>query len=461
MRESVQQYIKHHHLLGEEQPVLVGVSGGMDSMALLHVLHDLGHAVHIAHVNYQLRGEESDDDEALVQAYALERNIPCNVLKVDRELKEGPVGRSFQEKAREVRYAFFEALAYKLEIVCVAVAHHQDDQAETVLLKLVKGSGMEGIAGMRPSRILSPGSDIQLIRPLLDQPRTTIRAYASKKEVPWREDASNATDAYKRNVVRNQVFPILKKHFGDAVTANLARSASIFQGYWEQSLVTELESRYRHSCPGPDLIGIDALKKQPDVWKNRIMLEFMYKRMPDMDVSFHMVEALVDLLDAQVGRRVMLPAGTVWREREYLLFTPAVSVSPEAVEFRVPEKGEQSTIAFKGGKLDISVHIEKPESLVVSDPNTIWVDKDALHASILVRTWKEGDRMVPYGMTGHKKISDLLTDAKIPTHQRASNYVLESAGKIVWAVGVRMADPFKVSGTTNEIAKLVFHPIEG
>lgn len=458
MRDSVHQYIKSHHLLEKGQPVLVGVSGGVDSMVLLHVLHDLGYTIHVAHVNYQLRGEESDKDEALVEAYASERKIPFDVFKVDPGLKEGKNGRSFQEKAREVRYSFFETLAYKFEIGRVAVAHHQDDQAETVLLKLVKGSGMEGIAGMRPKRILSPGSDIQLVRPLLDQSRDVIQAYASKSDVPWREDESNASDAYKRNVVRNRILPLLKEYFGDAVPANLARSASIFQGYWEQSLVAELRNRYRQSCPGPDLIGIDALRKQPEVWQKRILLEFMYHRMPDMDVNFHMVEALVDLLDAQVGRRVMLPAGTVWREREYLLFTPSGSVSHEVVEFGVPEKGDRSTIAFEGGKLDISVHIDRPDSLIVSNPDTIWVDKEALDASVTVRPWREGDRMIPYGMSGHKKISDLLTDAKIPTHQRASTYVLESAGKIVWVIGIRMADPYKVTSATNEIVKIVFHP---
>nr|MBX2821492.1 tRNA lysidine(34) synthetase TilS [Rhodothermaceae bacterium] len=437
---------------------LVGVSGGLDSMVLLNLLRDLACEVHIAHVNYQLRGEESDGDEAFVASYAAEKHIPYYVRQADPELKESERGRSFQEVARKLRYVFFKDVAEKQGIEHIAVAHHQDDQAETVLLKLVQGSGMEGVAGMKPKRRLAPESGIQLIRPLLNQPREAILAYAKEKGIPWREDASNRSDAYKRNVMRNRVLPLLKEHFGQSVTANLARSATIFQGYWRHSLQGELERRFKKCCPRPDRLIMHALSEQPPVWIKRILLQFLYTWMPGKEVSYHMVDALLDLSFAQVGRKITFSTGTVWRERTHLVFVPAGASYESAHVFELPDFSEGGTLAFDGGKLDIFVHINQPESLTQTSSNVILVDKHALVPPLTVRQWNAGDRLIPFGMSGHKKVSDLLTDAKIPSHQRASTYVLEAAGEIIWVLGLRMADPVKVTEATKEIVRIVFHP---
>jgi len=458
MLDRVRDYIKEHELIQFGQSVLVGVSGGLDSMVLLHVLRDLACEVHIAHVNYQLRGEESDGDEAFVRSYAADKLIPFQVLHADPNLKESESERSFQEVAREIRYAFFHDVAKKQGIEHIAVAHHQDDQAETVLLKLVKGSGMEGVAGMKPKRVLATGSGLQLIRPLLDQSREAILAYAKENGIPWREDASNNSDAYKRNVMRNRILPLLKEHFGQSVTANLARSATIFQGYWEHSLENELEKRFSTCCPRPDRLVIHTLIEQPSVWIKRVLLQFLYTWMPGKEVSYQLVDALIDLVFAQVGRKVTFSTGTVWRERTHLVFVPA-GASYEAEDvFELPDFSEGGTLAFDGGKLDIFVHINKPQSLTQTNSNVILVDKRALVPPLTVRLWKAGDKLIPFGMNGHKKVSDLLTDAKIPSHQRASTYVLEAAGEIIWVIGLRMADPVKVTDATMEVVRIVFHP---
>ena len=458
MLASVRDYIKEHELIQLGQSVLVGVSGGLDSMVLLNVLRDLACEVHIAHVNYQLRGEESDGDEAFVRSYAAEKFIPIHVKHADSGLKASEGEHSFQEVARELRYTFFREVAEQHGIEHIAVAHHQDDQAETVLLKLVKGSGMEGVAGMKPKRMLAPGSGLHLIRPLLNQSRDAIVVYAKANGISWREDASNKSDAYKRNVMRNRVLPLLKEHFGESVTANLARSATIFQGYWEHSLQHELENRFRKCCPRPDRLVVHSLLEQPSVWAKRVLLQFLYTWMPGKEVSYHLVDALIDLVFAQVGRKVTFSTGTVWRERTHLVFVPAGASYESEDVFELPDFSEGGTLAFDGGKLDIFVHINQPESLTQTNSNVILVDKHALVLPLTVRQWKAGDKLIPFGMNGHKKVSDLLTDAKIPSHQRASTYVLEAAGEIIWVLGLRMADSVKVTEATKEIVRIVFHP---
>lgn len=459
MRDSVRDYIHTHKLMHQGKTVLVGVSGGVDSMVLLHVLHELGYTVHVAHVNYQLRDADSDGDEAMITHYCAERGIPFYVMKADPGLKKMAGRQSFQEAARDVRYSFFASIAKKKGIDVVAVAHHLDDQAETLLLKLIKGSGLEGLGGMRSKRVLSMDSGVQLVRPLLGQSRKSIVAYATQHTIPWREDVSNASDTYERNVIRNEVLPLLKSHFGESVPVNLARSAAILQGYWDEGLQAELERRFKACCLDTNRVYVNALMEQPNTWRYRIALELLYRWIPGKQVSLSQAEALLGLLDAQVGRRMIVSTGTIWREREYLLFDSAPSTASSESWTWVPDIEKGDTLVFDGGILDISLHNEAPASLTVADPNRILIDRNALGGPLVVRLWKPGDRIMPLGMTGHKKVSDILTDTKVESHQRASIYVLEVEGRIVWIVGIRMADAIKVTNETKEIVQVVFHPI--
>ena len=457
MLESVRAYIQTHQLIQDGQSVLVGVSGGVDSMVLLHVLHELGFEVYVAHVNYQLRGDDSDADEALVRHYCQNAGVPYYSTRVDPALKEE--GMSFQEAARDVRYNFFAKIAQKEGIQHIAVAHHMDDQAETLLLKLLTGSGIEGLGGMRPARFLSSRHPIPLIRPLLEQRRETILAYATARGLAWREDASNASDAYRRNVVRNEVLPLLKEHFGEAVSANMAHSASILQGYWEHSLRAELYARMKRCCPDFGRVDTKTLGEEPEVWQIRIALEVLRSWMPAQRVSRPMALALLELLMAQVGRKLVFSTGTVWRERNQLVFIGAADESLSESEIVLETLEKENAIVFYGGILDISMHVETPESLTLTDPHCILLDADTLQVPITIRSWKAGDRMKPFGMKGHKKISDLLTDAKISSSARSSACVVEAGGEVIWLIGVRMSESVKVTAETKHVCKMQFRPI--
>ncbi|MCZ6756680.1 MAG: tRNA lysidine(34) synthetase TilS, partial [Bacteroidetes bacterium] len=205
MLERVQSYIVDHGLFHASGPILVGVSGGVDSVTLAWVLRELGYIIEVAHVNYRLRGDESDRDAELVRSFSRDRDL------VLHEVEPGamPPG-SLQENARNFRYRRFEEIAIDREMTCIAVAHNRNDQAETVLLNLLRGGGFDGVAGMRPSRPVRQDSPVRVVRPFLDISRSDIVAIATSSGLPWREDNSNADLSYSRVKIRTGTLPALE-----------------------------------------------------------------------------------------------------------------------------------------------------------------------------------------------------------------------------------------------------------
>ena len=451
MLDRVRHYIDMHHMIASGETVLVGVSGGLDSMVLLHILRVLQIDVEVAHVNYHMRGEESDGDEHMVRQYCAEKRIPFYVLNVDTE--EERTGESFQEKARRIRYSFFEEQATSRQILRIAVAHHLDDQAETVLLKLFTGTGIEGLSGMAPVRAIGHESDITLIRPLLECRRTEIASFAEEHQVPWREDNTNAESTYRRNALRNRIMPLIEEHFGSIAPSHIAQAATILKGYWEHSLRPALFSRLEACIAFESNIRIRTLEKEPRVWQKRIVLEMLYRWLPGKKVSVHDVDAVLDLLNAQVGRKTNFSGGSVWRERDYLVFKPE---EENAVSNYLVHMNED--VHFSEGVLEVRMESPETDPPIIMNRNVIVADSQRLSFPLVLRTWQSGDRMVPFGMQGRKKVSDILTDVKMPSNRRDRIYVLESAGEIVWVVGVRMSDTVKLDGDTEEVVRITFIP---
>ena len=241
MLNKVRHYIKTHQLLSDDAPVVVGVSGGVDSMVLLHILQRLSYQVICAHVNYGMRDAASDADEALVEMSCREAQIPYFLHRVSDVFLTDASNESFQARARNERYNFFLKLAEAQGVKTVAVAHHQDDQAETVLMHLLRGSGIEGLAGMQASRALEKSTNIKLIRPLLSVSRSQVQSFARANGIAWREDASNSDGKYQRNKVRHGVVEAIRKDFGAGAVKNIARSARYLRGYVDASIQPALD----------------------------------------------------------------------------------------------------------------------------------------------------------------------------------------------------------------------------
>lgn len=456
----IADFIKDHTLIPTGAPVLVGVSGGVDSVVLLHALSQLGYKVHAAHVNYQLRGPAADGDELFVRELCEELEVPFYATHVDTRAEAQRRGTSIQETARDIRYDYFTALALEHGLPIVAVAHHRDDQVETVLLNLLRGTGPEGLAGMPVRRPLGPGAPAELVRPLLGVWRREILAHAESLGLEWRTDVSNESLDYRRAAVRALILPTAEQYFGNAARENIARAADLVRGYVTETLQPSLENDWdlvaREEADGSGRLAIPILSEFSPVRRRRIILEALRRWLPGAPLTHAATETVEQLLSAQPGRRVELKQGAVWNERDNLFFAPA---SPTQIDTRQAHTfclGE--SIELPHGTLSSELLESRPDSLDSGSPYHIYLDAAQLEPELTARPWQPGDRFQPLGMPHSKKISDFLTDAKIPPSARKHACVVCSGEWIVWVVGLRIAHEARIRPETSRIAKFTFTP---
>jgi tRNA(Ile)-lysidine synthase len=452
--DAVSAAAERHGLL-KAGPAVVGVSGGVDSMVLAHALHRLGANLAVVHVNYGMR-EGADADAALVEDWcaAQEPAVPCRVVARDPEARAAAHGESLQEAARHQRYAAFAEAAEAVGAAVVAVAHQRDDQAETLLLNLMRGSGPEGLAGMREARPLAADADRRLVRPLLRVRRADVEAYADREGVPWHHDPTNDSDRYRRSALRQSVLPALES-LAPGATEAIARSADLLRDYVDDALEPALQRHFEACHVRRDAGGwldAEALRERPPVWRRRVLLEALSADLPDAPASKAVAEEVKALLDAQVGRRVELGGGTVWRERGGLRLVPASAAASRLAPTPLP-LGEP--VQVPGGTLRAERLAEVPEVPPDASPRVAHLDADRLDGPLTVRSWREGDRLRPLGMDGTKTVSDLLTDARIPPSRRRTACVVLHDERIAWVVGHRLAHAVRLRPGTRQAVRLV------
>ena len=559
---TVRAFIGEHALIEPGSAILIGLSGGVDSVVLAEMLHRLEFEVAALHVNYKLRGRESDEDERFVRVFCDELGLDLHVESFDTEAAAEQRGTSVQETARELRYEALERRARRIGLGHVAVGHHRDDQAETVLLNLLRGTGPEGLAGMRLSRAIFVGSDVNLIRPLLCLGRRDIEAYARERGLSWREDASNAKPAYRRSAIRGHVLPAIEAHFGAAAIENIVRSAEVMRGYVDGGLLAAARSAFASAAtqkePGLDSdtpmtrsgmataasgeptariersaaitrnpampdekaepenveattrrpkatsaavgtafgeagaafgetavqagqLDITVLRHLEPALRGRVVLEAIRRWMPGMGATRATVDEIESLLDAQPGRRLVHPSGVVWRERDRLLFmanrgggveagTPPGAAgrngsSPREVDGAVLHADSSllrvdHPVTTPAGVVELALNVQPPDDVAQCSSNEEYVDADRLREPVTVRRWRPGDRFIPLGMSRPKKVSDFLTDEKVPSHSRADVLVVQAREDIVWVVGHRISEAVRLRQDTRHVARLRFHPAE-
>jgi tRNA(Ile)-lysidine synthase len=437
-------------LLAPGTPVVVGASGGLDSTALLDLLCRADLRPVAAHVNYGLRGADSNGDERFVRSLCADAEVPCFVHRAR------PDGDNVQARARAIRYRFFGDVAKDVGASVVMTAHHRDDQAETLLLHLFRGTGPVGLAGIPASRPLTPGSDVTVVRPLLHVGRSEIEAYARARALRWREDASNREADYRRNVVRHEILPLVEQRFGGA-TNSIARTASLLRDYLDAGAALAPDAALdaiAEPVEGGCRLCLDGLRAQPETIRRGLLLEALRRWLPAAPRSAATVRELAALLDAQPGRKIEWPGGTVWREREHIAFVPTADAEREVdVEITL---GETWT--------PFGTLLADPLGAVPTafDPSPLVevVDGDALRWPLRLRTWRSGDALRPLGLDGQKKVSDLLTERRVPSHRRARQLVLLSEGEVVWVVGHRLSALVAVGPETQHPVRLAWNPHE-
>ncbi len=414
------------------QRVVVGVSGGVDSVVLLHALAEIGVAPVAVYVDHGLRAGTAGEG-AFVQDVAGRIGAEAVVAAVS----VGAGNR--QAAARDARYAALADVAARLGIDAVAVGHTATDQAETVLMALVRGAGLRGIAGMSPRRELADG--VALVRPLLHLTRADVEALARGRGWTWREDPTNATDAFRRNRVRHAVLPLLDAEGGPATALRIAATADD-----ARAALAGLDGRIV-----PDGDGVSVMLPDLDMRETRALIVADALARVGAPRSREIVARSAALVDAPVGRRVGLGRVVVWRDRDRLRF---VRVTPPAEPVRL-RPGETATPA---GTLVRALLDAVPDG---REPGDAWVDADMLGDGLWLRPWRAGDRLTPVG-GGTRSVAEVLAAARVPPSRRAEALVLVTAAKperVVWVVGHRLAAWAAVTPATRCVEHLAWTPV--
>lgn len=428
-------------------PLVVGVSGGVDSVVLAWTLDALGVEIVVAHVDHGLR-PESAEDAAWVAALADEIGVPSEVLRV--EVADGNV----QAQAREARYRALGALAERIGSRSVAVAHTATDQAETLLLNLTRGAGLRGLAGMPPARPLA-NTDVTLLRPLLWASREEVEAVAQRNGWAWREDPTNETDRYLRNRIRHHVLPLLEAEGGPGTVRRMARSARIVRSALDTFGPGRVFDARAVADEGGGRVPLDAGVTDMGAIRRGVWARALQVWAPDAPLRYEVVTAIDDLVGRPVGAQVVLPGLVVWRERAAIRFETSPREPVEEVSAPLAESGV--LLVTEAGTLALDPVAEPDE--FSPDPNEEHVDADALGNAVTLRPWRSGDRFHPLGLDGSKLVSDLLTDRRVPPSERECQLVLCGAdGRIVWVVGHRLSEHAAITDATTRRARIRWTP---
>ena len=413
--------------VGESDRLLVAVSGGLDSTVLLRTCAALGRDLVAAHVDHQLRAG-GEEDAAFVAALARDLGADFEGLAV--EVADGNV----QAEARHARYASLVDAAGRHGCRWVVTAHTASDQAETVLAALARGAGLRGLAGMPPARPLGPG--VTLVRPLLSVSRTAVRSEADGHGWSWREDASNAGRAYRRNRLRADVMPWLEAELGSGADLRIAASATA-----ARAALGLVQEQLQTLTVGSGRLAVDSLRVlSPDV-RSLVFAEAVAMWAPEAVRSASVVARLEALVDAEVGACVESGGLRVWRERA-------------AVRF------ETSAAPVLDGMLVSTPLLETPD-FFPADRFTEMVDVDRVSGSVQVRGWREGDRIQPVGMVGSRLVSDLLRERGVARADRAHVPVVLVEGEVAWVVGHRLSARVAVTAETRGVLEWAWRRSEG
>ena len=441
------EYRRTHGLFGEHDTVIAAVSGGVDSMVLLDLLaRERGVSVVVGHFNHGLRGAESDGDEEFVARRAGEYGFPFHAGRGDTAAESGRRKVGIQEAARELRYGFLRQLRESVGGGRIATAHHADDNAETILLHLFRGTGVQGMAGI-------PVARDGIIRPLLFAGRAEIEDFARHERLPFRTDSSNAHDEYTRNAVRHQVLPLLKDVVSPSVVENINRSGENFRAL--ATYIMEEAGKALGACTsgrgdGGIRLFLDRLAAQPLLLR-QLAVRAALDETAGAAASAEHVESVLALLENAPGASVMLPGGaTAERTRGELVIGPAAP----SVEFAYTVEVGRS-YELRGFRFATTVVSARGPA---SGRGTEYADATSTGPGPLtLRSWHEGDAFVPLGMGGRKKVSDYFVDEKVPARDKKSVPLLVTpGGEIVWVCGMRLDDRFKVTPATRRVIKLEY-----
>ena len=455
LRKKVLQFIKEHGLFTSGERVIVAFSGGADSMALLDILANLPDfplELVPAHLNHCLRGDESDGDELFARSVAEKYALQLEISRLDVAALAQEKGLSLEEAGREARRNFFLELARKHSATAVALGHHSDDQAETVLMRLVRGAAGSGLTGMCPKK-----TGTVFVRPLLCLERSVIETYLRKGALLWREDSSNSDTKFLRNRIRHELLPLLRSYNpGIAELLNQTAQALAADEELLDAVTDRAFSSMVLSAAAEVRINLAMLQNEPQALRKRLYRKALAELKGDLKriSAKHLADIDRLALGAKGSGKLSLPVGVVAvKEYDTMIMTAASKeLAPEFGEISVDRCGSYS-LPFCS-RLSVERLDALPSDRQETGKDAIFIDLKQFPFPWTIRCFCEGDRFTPFGMKGRKKLKDLFIDRKIPLADRKQIPLLLCRDEIVWVCGVQLSEKARITGSTGELLLL-------
>ncbi len=430
-------FIEKENLFQRNQRILVAVSGGIDSMVLLYLLHKMEMECAVAHCNFGLRGEASDGDCELVEAMTKHYNFPCYTRKFDTEAHAKKHKISIEMAARDLRYTWFNELCDQHGFDYLAVGHHADDVAETVLINLIRGTGINGLTGIKPK-------NGNVVRPLLPFTRQELMDFAAANNIEFREDATNASTDFVRNKIRHQVMSVLEQinpGIRNTMTENVQRFTDVATIYNE--VINYKKSLLLSEKDGNLEINIAKLQQVS------APASHLYELLAPFGFHFRDITNIVNALGGISGKRFYAATHQLLMDREVLIVSERKQA--EHMEYTISKNQKKIDIPFKA----TLQQFEKPVNFQFSKQNNMaYFDADLLTFPLTIRKWQQGDYFQPIGMKGKKKVSDFFIDNKFSLQQKEKTWLLVSGNKIIWIIGHRIDERLKITNNTKHIYQI-------
>jgi tRNA(Ile)-lysidine synthase len=440
----VEQFLKYIHsekLFHSSQRILLAVSGGADSMLMLHLFTNAGFSVAVAHCNFCLRGSESDGDEKFVSEYCDKHNLAFYVKHFSTHDYAREKGISIEMAARDLRYSWFDGILSKHGLNLLATAHHQDDVIETFLINLSRGSGIKGLSGIQPK-------SGRIIRPMLFTSRTEILEYCTRLKIDFRTDSSNIDTIYKRNLIRQQILPLLEQ-VNPAFRRNALKTIGSLHetGQLFQQRMSEIRAYVYSEDDMGVMIHIEKLLAYSP------LRTILFELIREFGFQIEQVDDIIDSLTKESGRQFFSDNYRLVKDREYLLISPYQLKQEKLIYIDEDCQKISSPVNLSFEKIERTADFR-----FSTHPHLVDLDLDKLIFPLLLRHWQEGEYFQPLGMTGLKKLSDFFIDEKYSIPEKENAWILASGNQLVWLVGKRLDDRYKITSKTKRILQIRLNP---
>lgn len=444
--QKVIKFISENNLLTKGEKVLIAISGGPDSVFLLHFINKFKKKFDLqigaAHINHLLRGNNSDRDELFCREICHELGIEFFSSKIDVNSIAKKQKLSIEVAARNVRYNFFEEIVKKYNYIKILTAHNADDNVETVLLNLIKGTGLKGITGI-------PVKRGNIIRPILCLSKAEIIEYLEQYQYEYRVDESNSDNMFERNFLRNEIIPLIKKRLNPSLSNSVLTTSLNLQ-----SINSELESNSEKIKTLLKVDSADGIRIPVNIILSNPLNAYFIKEYLEEHLNIKMestdLKKIVSLIKKESGKSEELKNGLIAQKNRDLIVVRKNIFDNKQIDLKI--KIGKTAMLYDHTLLISRADIRKIK--FTNKKNTEYISADNIKSDFIVRNWKDGDRFYPFGMKGTKKVSDYLNNIKTGSFEKKKQLVLESKGNIIWIIGQRIDERYKVTKNTKKVLKL-------